>query len=604
MTPDLLNPRRYQEECIADLDARFAAGAVRVPNVLATGLGKTVIFAHLIKREAAANPGRRILVLVHTDELVQQAVAKIQKVAPHLNIGIVKAAVNQVTARVIVGSVQTLRNAKRRAQLRNVGLIIVDECHHAVAPTYRGILEHFGAFDEPSPEPFPLAGESPAEYQAAVDAMREAEQPRVKVAGFTATLARGDKQKLSDVWEECTFSRDISFGIRRGYLLDVRGKRIIIADFDLSKVATRGGDYAEGALADELERAFAPERIAEEYVKHASDRKGLAFWPTVATAEHGARAFNEAGIPSAVIHGGLGQLERRLILKRLASGEIQCVHNCAVLTEGFDDPTISCVVIARPTRSAPLYQQMIGRGLRPDLSLPVVERGDCLVMDCVGASAVHGLRSLIDLSERRIPEELWDEELSLIELEELAEAEEQRLGDGPGFPKEIYNGETAAVDFDPLGRTTGGAWIRTQGGSYFVPCGDNMYVFLAPSEEGESLYDVVWVTKSRGVQRDGAEAGLTEHRGLPLDMATSWAEEVMTELGGDMAKTLGDAKRPWRRQQPSEKQKAWAERRRIDIEGMRKGEVADLMTAGFASARIDPIVAAVLAERESAVNVS
>jgi superfamily II DNA or RNA helicase len=583
----LLRPRDYQEQCITSLLARFESGGVRVPSVLATGLGKTVIFAHLIARWVAEHPLERVMVLVHTDELVQQAVRKIREVAPHLRVGIVKAERNEVTAQVIVASVQSLRSAGRREQIKRVGLIIVDECHHATAITYRNILEH---------------------YEGA------------RVAGFTATLARGDKAKLSEVWESDPppFTRGISFGIRRGYLLDVRGRRIVIPDLDMSKVKKSGGDYQDAALGEAMEASYAPEIIAEKYAELAGDRKGLVFWPLVETAEHGAAAFEAAGIKSAVIHGKLGREERRLILKQLAAGEVQCVHNVAVLTEGFDDPTISCVVIARPTRSAPLYQQMVGRGLRPDLSLPAGERGDCLVLDVVGASRSHDLRSLVDLSEKEISEEIgMDEELSLLAMEEMQEEEEAR-GDGPGFPEEEYRGETVAEEFDPLGRTTSGAWLKTFGETYFLPAGKHAFVLLAPAEE-PGMYDVAWMTKDPrvfafrecggmetylsehrqcrcGGGHTGAQADVTEHRNLSLEMATSWAEEVMEELGGG-AGVLSTAKAKWRKDDASRAQRAWATRNGISWEGLNKGELADLRAMVEASNRIDPVIGFMLAAR-------
>lgn len=584
----LLKLRDYQDQCITSLLSRFESGGVRVPSVLATGLGKTVIFAHLIARWVVEHPLQRVMVLVHTDELVQQAVRKVREVAPDLRVGVVKAERNEVTAQVIVASVQSLRSAKRREQIKRVGLIIVDECHHATAPTYRAILDHF---------------------------------PDAKVAGFTATLARGDKAKLSEVWESepPPFTRGISFGIRRGYLLDVRGKRIVIPDLNLAGVKKSGGDYQDAALGEAMEASYAPEIIAQQYAEVAGDRKGLVFWPLVETAEHGAAAFEAAGIQSAVIHGKLGREERRLILKHLATGEVQVVHNVAVLTEGFDDPTISCVVIARPTRSAPLYQQMVGRGLRPDLSLPPEERGDCLVLDVVGASRSHDLRSLVDLSEREISDEIgMDEELSLLAMEELAEEEEERAGSG-GFPEdEPYVGETAAVDFDPLGRTGTGAWLKTFGDTYFLPAGKHAYVLLAPSEE-PGTYDVAWMSRDVrtfvfrecsgmstyfserrecrcGGGHAGQGAGVTEHRALSLEMATSWAEEVMEELSGE-AGILSSASARWRKAEGTRSQRAWATRNGITWEGLNKGELADLRTMVDASTRIDPVIGFMLASR-------
>lgn len=610
----LLPLRDYQLEAIQELHRRWDAGDTRVPMVLATGLGKTVIFAHLIADWVRMHTAKRVIVLVHTDELVQQAYKKIKDVAPGLHVGIVKAAQNDVTARVIVASVQSLRAPKRRAQIRNVGMIIVDECHHATAATYRAILEYYGAFAEKCEgtchKVYP-----PENCPECFDTGYLGE--RIQVAGFTATLARGDKQKLSDVWQECTFQRGIAFGIRRGYLLDVRGKRIVVPDLDLSTVKKSGGDYQDGALGEAMDAALAPSVIAAAYLEHAADRKGLAFWPLVATAEHGADAFNEAGIPSAVVHGGTPREERRLILKKLHAGEIQVVHNCGVLTEGFDEPTVSCVVNARPTQSAPLYQQMVGRGLRPDLSLPPEERGDCLVLDVVGVSRSHNLRTLIDLSEREDFDEADIEDMSLLEMEdaaELAEAENEQI------TAEEYYGVVAAEDFDPLARTGIGAWLQTTGGTYFLPIAGEAYVLLVPSEE-PGAWDVAYLTQNGseflytecpgmapyiapapnlckcGGGHSGKAGDLTEHRALSLDMATSWAEEVMEELGGSAALTLGGAKKKWRKSPPSPKQEMWCRRRGIDPAVLTRGEVSDLMDTLTATARIDPVVGFMIAAR-------
>lgn len=612
----LLQLRDYQHEAIKDLHSRWDAGATRVPLVLATGLGKTVIFAHLVADYVRSTVGRRALVLVHTDELVQQAVKKIKDVAPELRVGIVKAGQNEVTARVIVASVQTLRNVKRRAQVRNVGMIIVDECHHATAASYRSILTHFGALSDVVPNSYSTRSERTGDpgANAGVATGRGGPTPaqpwgdRVRVAGFTATLARGDKAKLSDVWEDCTFTRGIAFGIRRGYLTDVRGVRVMVPDLDLTRVKKQGGDFQDGALEQELDRALAPSIVAAAFQEHAKDRKAIGFAPTVASAEHFAAAFSEAGVSTAVVHGGLPREERRLILKRFAAGDIRVIWNCAVLTEGFDEPTVSCIIGARPTSSAPLYQQMIGRGLRPDLSLPPDQRGDCLVLDVVGDSRNHTLRTLIDLSTRPDAAEELDEDLSLLELEEELERLAQEQGEEPAL--EEYAGPVATVDFDPLARTGIGAWSRTGGGHYFLPAGD-LYVMIVPGEE-PNLYDVAWlpqkagmfyhqccsgfepyVSPSRsctcGAGHTGEAGDVTEHQGLSLEMASSWAEEVLEGFGSS-ALLLADKRKRWRKGEPSEAQKSWCDRNGVSHEGLTKGEVSDRMSTVFASRRIDPVV--------------
>jgi superfamily II DNA or RNA helicase len=582
----LLRLRPYQIEAIDALNERWKAGLTRLACVMATGTGKTVVFTHLAEQFLSNNPGKRVLVLAHTDELVLQAARKMKEVAPDRSVGIVKAERNDIAAHVIVASVQSLRSQKRRAQIRNVGLVICDEVHHCTANTYRAIFEYYGCMKEEDATP---------------------------LAGFTATLARSDKAKISDIIQDVPFVRGISFGIRRGYLLDVRGARIVIPDLNMGSVKKSGGDFQDASLAEELERTFAPEIVAKEYQRLAGERKGIAFWPLVETAEHASRAFNEQGIRSEVIHGMLARDVRRSILRRLNTGETQVVHGVGVLTEGFDDPTVSCVVMGRPTKSKALYQQCVGRGLRPDLSLAAAERGDCLVLDVAGASRAHDLRSLVDLSEREISPELIDDELSLIELEELQELEDQNAGDGPGPEQEIYYGETDAEDFDPLGRVGIGAWLRTDAGTYFLPCGKDAYILLVPSAE-PGLWDVAWMTSkigtfmhrqcagaqpyvtatrtcSMGCGHTGSQGGTTEHRELSLEMGCSWAEEVLEELGGDAGMLLGASKKRWRKGAPSEAQLFQAARKGIEVSSdVTKGELSDLISQRVATDRIDPVV--------------
>lgn len=578
--------RDYQEEAITDLERRFAAGDIRVPLVAATGLGKTQIFTTYADRWLAENPGRRVLIIAHTDELISQAHKRARQIAPGRRIGIVKASQNEVLAEIIVSSRQTLGSAKRREQIKRVGLIIVDEAHHAVRHnTYGKILEHFGAFDR--------------------DEQGNDASP-VLVAGFTATLARSDKAKLSSVWQDCTFTRDILFGIRNGYLLDVRGERITVPDLDMSRVRVRGGDYSESDIAEELERTFAPEVIARDYARLADGRRGIAFWPLVETAYHGAKAFEDAGIRSGVVHGKTPKPERRALLERfhlpLAHPEaIDVMHNAMVLTEGFDEPSADVVVIARPTRSAPLYQQMVGRVLRPDLTVPPAQRGKALILDVTGAGE-HGLRSLIDLSpERKLQINPDDESLSLLELDEYQleieeDLQEKRAGATTYFESDAYAGETIAKTFDPLGRDK--VWGQTPAGHYYISAGGVAYVFLAPSINGDpGTWDVVMASKNDYV-RDGVlpwQRG-TEHQGLSLEMALNWGEELAIEVGGVGTKSLTGRKSAWRKVAPTPSQLQYGQRLRIEgAELMTKGELSEAIDAVTAARRIDPLVRRVVA---------
>ena len=594
--------RDYQREAIDDLRKRWDAGSTRVPLVLATGLGKTVIFSTLIEEwlSESANAGKRALVIAHTNELIEQAAASIKRACPGASVGIVKGALNNTSARIIVSSRQTLASEKRRAQIRRVGLIVIDECHHAVSTnTYGKILKHFGALDEPCTCQHEKVKGADGHHSSC---QRWDARPDVKVAGFTATLARSDKAKLSSVWEDCTFKRDIMFGIRNGYLLDVKGERVVVDGLDMRNVSMSAGDFSERSLAEELERSFAIETIAEQYVKVASDRKGIAFWPLVATAEHAADVFSKAGIKSAFVHGGMDKRERRQALADLRSGAVQVVHNAMVLTEGFDDPTVECVVIGRPTKSAPLYQQMVGRALRPDLTIEPSARRPALVLDVTGASEGNDLRSLIDLSPERIGQGTYDEhpDATLSELEELYALEieeeigEQRAGASFTFESEEYSGATTTKTFDPLGRTK--VWGKTSGGTYYVKASRfgkaDAFVFIVDSLTGDpGTYDIVWCSVQWGFnpRYDAAPewAEGTEHVGLHLDMALAWGEE----LAGD---AFNARKSRWRNGAPSQGLINMARYYGLDTERYATaGELSEAVDAAKADGRIDVLVARV-----------
>jgi superfamily II DNA or RNA helicase len=605
---DLLKLRDYQAASITALHTRWDAGDTRVAVVLPTGAGKTFVFSHMITQWLERNPGKRVLVLAHTEELVTQAYKELRALAPKLSVGIVKAARNQVTADVIIGCVPSLRSARRRDQLRRVGLIITDECHHGTAPTYRKIYAHFGALAWDGTDAAPEYREAPA-----------------VMAGYTATLARGDNAKLSEVWQSVAYRKDLGFMIRRGYLRDVTGKRIEVSDLDLSKVKKSGGDYQAADLGDALEASLAPEIVAKAVVEHAGDRSILAFWPTIHAAQVYADAANAEGIKTEFVCGTTPDAERRAIWDRLESGVTQQVSNVGVATEGFNCPRVSCIVVARPTRSAPLYQQMVGRGLRlwcPEHGRHAarIKPEPCcaesvtvgLILDVVGASRVHGLASLVDLSEKDLAE--LPDEMTLIEAEDLEEIEEE----GGAPLKLVHDGPVEAIDFDPLNRDSKSVWNRTTGDVWFLSVGakDGRYLFLLPSTlpgAEPDTWDVIWCSKSPYGKR---EMDATEHRGVPMEAAFAWAEDVADDwrMNAGFADVNTVSKRAaWRRQEASAAQLKEMKRRKIELPGavcewiaeqerddhdpfwlpspcpMSKGEASELIDRHAAGIRIDPI---------------
>lgn len=357
----MLDLRPYQSEALDSIGAAEREGVRRPLVVHPTGTGKTVTFSHLIAQRAGIG---RALVLVHRDELAQQTLAKIGLVAPELSAGVVKAERNEVDRDVVVASVQTIHRDARLAALLAAGpveTVVVDEAHHAPAPTWTKVLTGLGSFS-----PFgPLT------------------------VGFTATPERDGKSL--GVWERVVSYKSIREMIFGDYLCPIAGQTVETS-VDLDDVRVTRGDYQDGSLGDALEASGAIEEIADAYRRYAADRTGVAFLPTVETSRHLAAALCERGIAAEHLDGTTPTEERRLILKRLGAGDTRVVTNCAVLTEGFDEPSISCVVVARPTKFHGLYVQMVGRGTRKHPG-----KRDLLVLDVTGASERHDLVALVDL---------------------------------------------------------------------------------------------------------------------------------------------------------------------------------------------------------------
>jgi superfamily II DNA or RNA helicase len=239
----------------------------------------------------------------------------------------------------------------------------IDEAHHAPAPTYRRILDYCRAWHPDGP----------------------------LVVGVTATPERGDHHSLRPVFDRIVYQKTLLEMMQAGYLVDLRALQVLLqADFDALR--TQQGDFVEAELETLLLAANAPAQVLVAFQTHAAERKALLFTPTVALAYAMADTFRTAGIPAEALDGTTPLATRRAILQRLHTGATRVVANCAVLTEGFDEPSVDCIIIAHPTQSAPLYQQMMGRGTR---TYP--GKTDCLVLDVVGVSTQHALHTAATL---------------------------------------------------------------------------------------------------------------------------------------------------------------------------------------------------------------
>jgi superfamily II DNA or RNA helicase len=549
-------PRDYQAQALA---ARAAAQAERPEEnrqamVLATGLGK----GNLIAWEAAAEPGRT-LILAHTEEIVDQLHRRVQLLAPGRTAGIVKAERNDVDVEIIVGSVQTLANHARRGPLGDFDRLIVDECHHATAWSYQAVMRHWCALD--------YSGGGPG----------------TPTTGYTATLERGDGASLGKVWHDVAFSRGISWAVRRGHLKPPRGYRVQVPGL------TRAQDDAgqDRTIVD----GVAPEAVVKEWQVRAKIISGtgdtdrplwrstVVFAPLVASARVFADAFIAAGVPAAVVWGDQDKRERAETIAAYNRGDILVLCNANALTEGFDAPRTSCVILPPGSRGRVI--QRAGRGLRfdPESSIPREEQ-DCVLLFMGDGEA--NLNSVADLSDH--PDLKAADGQSLTELED-----EYNLNDFGPDAVNAYAGPLEVVQFDPLVAASSKAWGKTLGGALFLPAGPDNYVAVLPG------YRVALVGR-RG-------NGTMLARDIPdVELAMALAEDAAIDHGGDMGRLLADKSRAWRKGVPSDAAKDRARRLGLekDLERImasrsagKAGKLSDVIDRVTASRVIDPVVSRV-----------
>lgn len=557
-TLSTLELRPYQRDALDRTHAALARGVNSQLGVAATGLGKTIIFCALARER-----GGRTLVIVHRDELVRQAWAKVRESWPGVEVGIVKAGENDIYAQVVVASVQTLSRDRRLGQLTGamvpneggLGLarladpfttVIVDEAHHAHADSYRKVLDALNAGQEDGP----------------------------LLLGVTATPDRGDGHGLDDVFAEIVWNYDILWGIRSGFLCDVRAKRVTIDTLNLDNVKTSRGDYEQGSVGRALEDADAPAWIVQAWKQHASDRRTLVFMPTVALANAMCDTFRHAGVAAAWVSGDMSIDQRRMALDQYSSGVVQVLVNCMVLTEGYDEPRTDCVIQARPTKNRALFTQMIGRGTRkhPD-------KVDLLVLDVAGSSETLSLVTVPSLLG--IPREFTD-----------------ALGDGSGLLSDVAQafddhqvkaGRMNAEDAD-LFRTMRGqkiAWVQTH------EAGERRRYVVQTGKENP----VVVVFHREPSRDDGWLCGLNMPEGekrvliadVSLELAQGVGEDAVRKLtGGSTA--LVDPDALWRKSKPSQKARAAAHKWRLPHPEKYKtaGELSDALTAHIERKKSQP----------------
>lgn len=351
-----IQPREYQLEAIESVIAAQERGVSRMIVNLPTGTGKTVLFALLAKQLNV-----KTFVLAHREELLTQASDKFRMIWPECNIGLFKADVDESDSQIVVASIQTACRDKRLERLKqhDFGLLIIDECHHAAADSYTKVIKELGFFNG---------------------------NPNKLLIGVTATISRGDGLGLGSVFQEIVFERSISTMVRAGYLVNLVGKSVI-TKISLDEVGIREGDYIASELSRVVNTPSRNKLIVDNFKLFAAERKKtIVFCADVKHSCDLADAFEKESILAKPIFGAMAAEERRNTLADFAASKIQMLTNCMVLTEGFDQPDIDCVIMARPTKSKSLYVQMIGRGTR---TFPT--KKDCLILDFFDNSSKNDL---------------------------------------------------------------------------------------------------------------------------------------------------------------------------------------------------------------------
>jgi superfamily II DNA or RNA helicase len=363
-----LRPRQkiFVERSLAALDAHG-----NTLSVASTGFGKSVALAAVVG-EVIGDSAAKACVLAHRDELTDQNRGKFARVNPGLTTSVVDANGKSWAGQVTFAMVPTLARIGNLAAMPKLDLLVIDEAHHAVAASYRRIIDH----------------------------VRNA-NPDARIFGVTATPNRGDKKGLREVFDNVADQVRLGELIASGHLVPPRTFVIDVGVQDkLRTVRKTLADFDMGEVASIMDRAPVTEEVIRHWKEKAGDLQTVVFCSTVAHAAHVAEAFNAADVPAALIHGDLPSEERRAILAAYAVGKIRVIVNVAVLTEGWDHPPTSCVVLLRPSSYKSTMIQMIGRGLRtidPE-EHPGVVKTDCIVLDFGTSSLIHGtLEQDVDL---------------------------------------------------------------------------------------------------------------------------------------------------------------------------------------------------------------
>ena len=359
-----MQDRKYQDEAIAAILDSYDAGTRRMLLVMATGTGKTNVFGRLFDAMRSRLSGQ-MLVVAHTDDLVRQNAVRMASMHPQAVIGteMGEHRADPICSDIISSSVQTLgRKGTARLDKFNwttIDKIVVDEAHHSTSESYRRILDKSGSLLPDS---------------------------RTLLLGCTATPTRADGTALDTIYEKVVYVYPIRKAINEGFLVDIRGYRVR-TDTSLDSVAKTSGDYAVGELSERVNKPLRNQQIVDAWKSHGENRKTVVFCADIQHAKDMAEEFRRTGIAAEAVWGDDPERTEKIARHRSGTTDVLCV--CGLLLEGYDDPTIACVVLARPTQSPVLFSQCVGRGTRL-----ADGKKDLIVIDVVDGTVTHTLVTL------------------------------------------------------------------------------------------------------------------------------------------------------------------------------------------------------------------
>lgn len=547
--------RPYQAQIVETLLSP-PEGITRSLVCCATGGGKTIVFAKFL--DAFLKKGERALILAHRTELLTQAVSKLAQASPSLHVEREQAnlraskkisgwskSLKNIDRSVVVGSIQTMKGKRLESWDKDTfAAIIIDEAHHSVANVYVDVLKHFGCMDG-----------------------------KTRLVGVTATPSRTDGVGLGFTYQEISADWGIVALTKLGFLCPLTGRRIT-SEISLDGIKLSHGDFAQGELERRIDVSDRNELIVSAWEEHALGRQTIVFAAGVGHSHHIAELFRARGHKAMPVWGEMDPSERKKTLEDYHSGAVSILTNFGVLTEGFDAPRTSCVVLGRPTKSALVVAQCIGRGTR------IAEgKKDCLVLDVRDTVAGKSLATAATLAG--LPPNFDAKGKNLIELAEEFEALPEPLkktaidADALGeFVAKVKKGMTVA-EIDLFAALPEGENIRSHSKLAWLPEGEGAWAINA--DHVHYTLGLVPFLGNFVFARNGQVMFQEPDQSKAFHLADAWISEKHAET----TEKLLDTTKAWRRDPATPAQIKLLKRMKpgLDFTKTTKGEAGKMISS-------------------------